>query len=103
MQVAIPHKLGREEVRRRLQGSSHQIADAIPGGMADVQTSWPNEDSMQMAILAMGQSLNGRIDIMDDQVVFFMDLPPALGFIQPIVEAAMQQHGQKLLAPPTED
>ncbi len=101
MQVAIPHQLGREEVRRRLKGSSHQIADAIPGGMADVQTNWPSEDSMHMAILALGQSLNGRIDIMDDQVVFFMDLPPALGFIQPIVESAIQQQGQKLLAPPT--
>ena len=32
MQVAIPHSLGREEVRRRLQGGGARIEDAIPGG-----------------------------------------------------------------------
>ncbi len=100
MQVAIPHQLGREEVRRRLRGSSHEIGDAIPGGMADVRTDWPSDDRMTMAIQAMGQSLDGHIDIEDNQVVFVMDLPPALGFIKPIVEGALRQHGQKLLAPP---
>ncbi|GAA0271349.1 hypothetical protein GCM10009127_09420 [Alteraurantiacibacter aestuarii] len=100
MQVAIPHQLGREEVRRRLRGSSHEIADAIPGGMADVETDWPSEDRMTMAIKVMGQHLAGYIDIAEDQVVFFMDLPPALSFIKPIVEGAIRQGGQKLLAPP---
>lgn len=100
MQVAIPHELGRDEVRRRLKGSSHEIADAIPGGMADVTTSWPSDDRMNMAIRAMGQNLDGHIDIHDTEVVFMITLPPALGFIQPIVEGAIRQHGQKLLAPP---
>lgn len=100
MQVAIPHQLGRDEVRRRLKGSSHEIADAIPGGMADVHTSWASEDCMEMTIQAMGQNLSGRIDIADDQVVFAINLPPALGFVEPIVEAAIRQNAQKLLAPP---
>ena len=103
MQVAIPHQLGREEVRRRLKGSSHEIAGAIPGGMADVATDWPSDDRMNMAIQAMGQSMNGYIDIGDDQVVFYMDLPPALSFIEPIVEGAIRKGGQKMLAPPPAD
>ncbi|WP_340588742.1 polyhydroxyalkanoic acid system family protein [Erythrobacter alti] len=100
MQVAIPHQLGREEVRRRLSENSDQIADHIPGGMAEVQTSWPSEDRMAMAISAMGQALSGHIDIEDNQVIFHMDLPPALGFLKPIVEGAIRQSGQKMLEPP---
>jgi len=100
MEVAIPHQLGREEVRRRLHASSHEIADAIPGGMAEVQTSWPSEDRMAMAINAMGQLMSGHIDIEDEQVVFHMELPPALSFLKPIVEGAIRQSGQKMLEPP---
>ncbi len=100
MEVAIPHSLGREEVRRRLSSSSSSIADAIPGGMAQVTTEWLGEDSLSLAINAMGQALTGRIDIDDSQVVFTMDLPLALSFIAPIVEGTIQQAGQKLLAPP---
>lgn len=100
MDVAIPHDLGREEVRRRLRENSHQIADAIPGGMAEVSTSWPSEDRMTLAINAMGQALTGHIDIEDHQVRFHIQLPPALAFVEPIVEGAIREQGHKMLAPP---
>ena len=100
MEVAIPHQLGRDEVRRRLRENSHRMADGIPGGMAEVSTSWPNEDRMDMAIAALGQSLVGHIDIGESQVVLNVDLPPSLGFLKPIVEGAVRQQGQQLLAPP---
>ena len=100
MRVEIPHDLGREEVRRRLADNSHKIGDNIPGGMADVQTSWPSENRMAMQISAMGQAMNGHIDVEDDKVVFDIDLPPALGFLKPIVEGSIRDQGQKMLAPP---
>lgn len=101
MEVAIPHALGREEARRRLRDNSHKMADSFPGGMAQVSTSWSGDDRMEMAISAMGQSLTGHIDVGETQVVLSIELPPALSFIQPIVENAVRQQGQKLLAPPT--
>jgi hypothetical protein len=103
MQVAIPHQLGREETRRRLRANSHKMADGLPGGMGQVETSWPSEDRMALAIQAMGQALTGHIDIEDTQVLLTVDLPPALGFIEPIIAGAIKQSGQKMLAPPSSD
>lgn len=101
MRVAIPHQLGKDEVRRRLQSSSHKIAEHIPGGMAEVTTSWPSEERMTMQIAAMGQNLAGAVEIKAEQVVFTFDLPPALSFVEPIIEGAIRKQGQKLLAPPS--
>ena len=101
MQVAIPHSIGREEARRRMKANTHKLADSFPGGMASVQTSWPSEDRMAMAIGAMGQHVTGHIDIQDTQVLLTVELPPALGFIEPLVSGAIQQAGQKMLAPPS--
>ena len=103
MEVAIPHNLGRDEVRDRLRSRSHMIADGIPGGMAQVTTGWPSEDRMTLDIAAMGQALTGHIDVEDSQVVLYMELPPALGFLKPIVEGAIRQQGHKLLAGPGAD
>lgn len=100
MDIEIPHDLGREEVRRRLADNSHKIADNIPGGMAEVQTSWPSEDRMTMSINAMGQMITGHIDVEDSKVIFHMVLPPALGFLQPMIDAAIRDQGQRMLAPP---
>ena len=101
MRVAIPHQLGTDEVRRRLKSHSHEIADHIPGGMADVATAWPSDDRMTMQIAAMGQQLTGAVDIEADQVIFQFDLPPALSFIEPMIAGAIRKQGQKLLAPPS--
>ncbi|MGX7896850.1 polyhydroxyalkanoic acid system family protein [Tsuneonella sp. HG222] len=100
MRVAIPHSLDKETVRQRLRDNSHKIADQVPGGMADVHSSWRDEDTLDLTIGVMGQELRGDIAIEDGQVVFTMALPPALGFLEPIVEGAIKQGGQKMLAPP---
>ena len=100
MQVAIPHSLGREEVRRRLQGGGSRIEDAIPGGMARITTSWVDDNTLALDIAAMGQVMQGRIAVEDAQVLFDIDLPLALGFVAPMVEGTIRQAGQKLLAPP---
>ena len=60
MRVPIAHTLPKEEVRRRLRERSHEIANFIPGGMADVTTGWPNEDRMDLSVRAMGQGIDGR-------------------------------------------
>ena len=39
--IDIPHKLGRDEVKRRMQGRIGELASRIPGGAAEVASSWP--------------------------------------------------------------
>lgn len=98
MRVPIAHDLPREEVRRRLRERSPDIASFVPGGMAEVTTDWPNEDLMTLAVRAMGQGIDGRIIIEDHQVVFEVDLPLALSFVEPMIAGAIRDKGQKLLA-----
>lgn len=97
MRVPLPHTLGKEEVRRRLKSRSHEIGDAIPGGVADVVTGWPDEDTMTLDIGTMGQNVRGRVLIEETQIIFEVDLPMALGFVEPIIAGTIKSKGQKLL------
>ncbi|WP_394729982.1 polyhydroxyalkanoic acid system family protein [Altererythrobacter sp. GH1-8] len=97
MRVALPHELGKDEVRRRLKERSHEIADYIPGGMARVSTGWDGEDCMTLNVSTMGQSIDGQVEIEDEQVVFVVDLPLALSFIGGMLESAIRKNGTKLL------
>lgn len=100
MRVAIPHDLGREEARRRLQSRGHEVADAVPGGLANVRTSWPTENRMSITVEAMGHELTGLVEIEESQVVFEIELPGMLGFVEPAIAGAIKQQGQKLLEGP---
>ncbi len=98
MRVAVPHSLAKEEVRRRLDTKQDSIASFVPGGMADIETEWASEDRMIMTIRAMGQALTGNIDVEDSEVVFTIDLPPALSFVEPMIQGALADKGRKLLS-----
>lgn len=96
MRVPIPHRLGKDEARRRLKARSHEAAGLIPGG-ADVTVDWPSEDRMTMAIKAMGQSIDTVIDVEDEAVIFELALPPALSFVEPMIRGVIAEKGKKLL------
>ena len=41
--VDLPHKLGRDEARRRIAGNIDQLAGHIPGGTAEVKSRWAGD------------------------------------------------------------
>jgi len=97
MRIPIPHKLGREEARHRLHSRSGEIAGLMPGGMADVTVTWPHEDRMDLQIVAMGKTAQGSVEIGDDSVVFVIELPVGLSFVEPMIRSAVEAKGRKLL------
>jgi hypothetical protein len=97
MRVTLPHEHGRAEVRRRLEERHHEVAQFFPPGMAQIETSWPDEDRMDMVITIVGQELTGAIEIYDESVVIEMKLPLALSFLRGTIEQAMKKEGTRLL------
>jgi hypothetical protein len=97
MRVPISHSLGKEEVKRRLRERSGELAGLFPGGKADVAITWPLDDRMAMQVSAMGQTVRAHVDVLDDSVVFEIDLPAALSFFEPLVRGAVEEKTQKLL------
>jgi hypothetical protein len=97
MRFSIPHQLGKEEVRRRLEARKDQIAGHIPGGMAEVHTEWLDADRMKLAVGAMGQHLTGTVTVEEQALIYELELPPALSFVEPIIRGAIEKNSKKLL------
>ncbi|WP_423141964.1 polyhydroxyalkanoic acid system family protein [Parablastomonas sp. CN1-191] len=97
MRFSIPHSLGKDEVRRRLDARKDELAGHIPGGMAEVHTEWVDQDRLRMAVGAMGQQVNGMVTVEDHAMIYELDLPPALSFVEPIIRGAIEKNTRKLL------
>ena len=93
--VDVPHKLGQAEARRRIDANIDKLKDSIPGG-SDVRYAW-NGDQLGLNVTAMGQEVNARLDVRDAFVRVEMMLPPALGFMRPIIEKALARKGAAML------
>jgi putative polyhydroxyalkanoate system protein len=95
IEVDLPHKLGRDEARRRIANNVHKLEQHIPGA-AQVQTGWVG-DQLNLEVAAMGQSVTGTIDVEEARVRLKLLLPPALGMFAGLIQAGLQRKGDVLL------
>ncbi len=94
--VDLPHSLGVEEARRRMQGSIGKLKDHIPGGSADVRSDW-NGDRMNLIVNAMGQEVSANIDVMETVVRVEVMLPGMLSFFGNQIQGYLKSVGGQLL------
>ena len=94
--VELPHKLGREEARRRIADNIHKLKDHLPGGAAEVQSAWTG-DQLNLGITAMGQKVTALIDVEETKVRCRVLLPGMLAFFAKPIEAALNSKGSDLL------
>ena len=93
--VDLPHSLGAEEAKRRIQNGMGGLKDQIPGG-AQVSSSW-TDNRLHLGVAAMGQDVQADIDVHDAIVRVQLVLPPALGFFAKPIAALLRRKGADLL------
>jgi hypothetical protein len=96
VEVELPHKLGRDEARRRIANNVHKLRDHIPGRAAQVDSSWTG-DQLNLDIIAMGQKVAALIDVEESKVRVRVMLPGMLAFFAGPIEAALSRKGSVLL------
>ena len=93
--VDLPHKLGAEEARRRIERNVGRLSEHIPGG-AQVSSRWIG-DRVHLDVGAMGQQVSAQIDIQETVVRMTVNLPPALAFFGGMIEPLIRSQGAAML------
>jgi len=93
--VDLPHKLGAEEAKRRMQGGIGKLKDHLPGGGL-VQSSWDG-NRMNLNIQAMGQQVVGHLDVEETKVRVELTLPAFFSLFASKIEGLLKSRGSELL------
>ena len=96
IKVDLPHKLGRDEARRRIANNIHKLKEHIPGGASHVDSKW-NGDELDLTVHAMGQAVETRIGVEETKVRVQVMLPGMLALFAGPIEAMLQKKGNILL------
>ena len=94
--VSIPHKLSRPEARRRIETGFAKILRQVPGSAGACRERWDG-DRLSFEVAAMGQTISGVVDVLDDAVTMEIELPGMLGLIAGALKNRLQSAGQLLL------
>jgi hypothetical protein len=94
--VEIPHQLGREEARRRLEAGVGQLKAKFGDKLNSVDESWSG-DHLDVVVKAMGQAISAGLDVEADHVRLEMQLPWMLAMLAEKAKGFIRKEGQLLL------
>lgn len=93
--VTIPHELGREEARKRIEAGFGDLSRHL-GDMGSVTKAWDG-DRLSFAFAAMGQAVSGSVDVADRAIRLEVLLPTLLAMMAGKLKGRLQSEGQLLL------
>jgi hypothetical protein len=94
--VSIPHNLGRQEATRRLQAGMGQLKSQFGSHLGVVEETWTGE-RMDFRVGALGQTITGNLEVMDDSVRLEVHLPWVLAMLAEKTKAFIQKQGTLML------
>ena len=74
LMVSIPHRLGREEAKRRLDSGISRLRTELGGLLTALDYHWEG-DTMSFRAGGFWQAVTGRVMVLDDAVQIEIDLP----------------------------
>jgi len=94
--VSIPHQLGKAEAQRRLETGFTRLKSQFGDKIASIDERW-DQDRMSFRAGAMGQTIDGHLDVMDDQVRVEVRLPWLLAMIAEKAQHFIRKQGTLML------
>ena len=94
--VSIPHSLGKAEATRRLQTGVTRMKTQFGSQIASFDEQWA-EDRMTFRVGAMGQTVSGHLDVLEDAVRVEVQLPWILAMVAEKAKTFIEKQGTLML------
>lgn len=97
--VSIPHSLGRQEAKRRLDSGISRLRPELAGLVSTLDYSW-DRDRLNFNVSAMWQPITGAIEVLDDAVRIEIHLPWMMRLLADAVLKQVRGRGIAMLEKP---
>jgi hypothetical protein len=97
--ITISHRLGRDEAKRRLDEGLGHIRGQLAAFVSSLDYSW-TVYRLDFSLMAMRQSITGRIDVEDDLVRVEINLPLLLRLLANQISGRVRSEAAVLLDKP---
>jgi len=97
--VSIPHRLGRQEAKRRLETGIGRLRPELAGLVSTLDYGW-DADRLSFRASAMWQTITGVIEVLDDAVRIEIDLPWMMRLLADTITRQVRGRGVAMLEKP---
>lgn len=94
--VTLPHSLGAAQAKQRISDGCERLRQQYASQVSRTDIAWRG-DQAQVKVVALGQTINARIDVHDDHLLIEVDLPWLLQKLAQPVERFLTRTGAETL------
>ena len=94
--ATIPHQLTRAEAKRRIQEQVGDVRQQHGALLTNLRETWTG-DTMAFSLMALGQSISGRLTVDDQAVHLTVALPWFLRLLAGTLQPRIEQQGRLVL------
>ena len=96
MTFDIPHSLGRDEAKRRIEQGLPKLEQHIPGG-GSVTANWTSDYAVDLVISAMAQTIPVALTVGEDKVTADLRIPMMLKMMSGPISDFVKTSATKML------
>jgi len=100
--VSIPHKLGRQEAKRRLDSGIGRLRPELGLLLSGLDYGWDG-DTLNFNASAMWQTITGRIEVLDEAVRVEIELPWIMSLLSDTITKQVRGRSLALLEKPPQE
>ena len=97
LEMSIPHQLGQEEARRRIQELLPKMKSDYGEQIKDLQEEW-NGNIGRFSFSVMGFAVSGTLTVNQSSVDLDGNLPFAAAFFKGKIKSVIEEKAQEILA-----
>lgn len=100
--VSIPHTLGRQEAKRRVDAGISRLVPELGAVVGGLEYSW-NADTLNFRAAAMWQSITGRIEVLETAIRVEVELPWMMRLLGETITKQVRGRALAMLEKPTNE
>lgn len=75
LEVRVPHSLGKDEVRRRLDRAVVKARDEYADKVGAIEANWQGDDVLAVAVDVMGVQIDGELEVLVEELLVRLEVP----------------------------
>lgn len=91
VEVRVPHTLGRDEVKRRLDAALVRARDEFGDKIGDLNATWEDEDRLRLLLSVMGMQIDGEVEIQGAELLVRLQIPGMAGLFAGRIKQGIEE------------
>ena len=91
LEVRVPHSVGRDEARRRLDAAIVRAREEYADKVGGIDATWESADRLRLLVTVMGMEIDSQVDVHDVELVVSLEVPGMAGLFAGRIKEGIEE------------